>query len=331
MDFAFLIHSRDYTDVQRKFKIAKYLPKSWVEFWCLHWPPVVVSKITGLKSQIDNKEITGWLIGIPLTAKQMMENRELAKKRVIQAVKKAEKLGAKIVGLGALTSPVTKGGIDLMDKINVAITTGNALTAGVCIKHLQQIIGGGTIHKISIVGATGSIGQAIIKHLAKKYPDKEYSLFARTKENLDALAEQLREISPQTQTKKFLSDLDGLKESDLIIVATSSPDAFIKSKHLKNGAIIYDITQPQNISIKDIKERADLKVYDGGLVIIPQLEQKLPLGLPRNTVFACLAETTLLALENKNYNFSIGKVESNLIEEISNLAEKYNFTPSPLR
>ncbi|PIS31902.1 MAG: hypothetical protein COT41_00480 [Candidatus Portnoybacteria bacterium CG08_land_8_20_14_0_20_40_83] len=47
MDFAFLIHSRDYTDVQRKFKIAKYLPKSWVEFWCLHWPPFIVSKITG--------------------------------------------------------------------------------------------------------------------------------------------------------------------------------------------------------------------------------------------------------------------------------------------
>jgi len=45
MDFAFLIHSRDYTDVQRKFKIAKFLPKSWVEFWCLHWPPVVTSKI----------------------------------------------------------------------------------------------------------------------------------------------------------------------------------------------------------------------------------------------------------------------------------------------
>ncbi|PIY74108.1 MAG: hypothetical protein COY85_04140 [Candidatus Portnoybacteria bacterium CG_4_10_14_0_8_um_filter_40_50] len=50
MDFAFLIHSRDHTDVQRKFKIAKFLPKSWVEFWCLHWPPVIVSKIKGLKS-----------------------------------------------------------------------------------------------------------------------------------------------------------------------------------------------------------------------------------------------------------------------------------------
>ncbi|OGZ33528.1 MAG: hypothetical protein A2Y98_01175 [Candidatus Portnoybacteria bacterium RBG_19FT_COMBO_36_7] len=44
---------KDYTDVQRKFKVAKYLPKSWVEFWCLHWPPVVVSKIDGLK---DKKE-----------------------------------------------------------------------------------------------------------------------------------------------------------------------------------------------------------------------------------------------------------------------------------
>lgn len=41
--------------------------------------PMVVSKITGLKSQIDGKEINGWLIGVPMTAKQMIENRDLAK------------------------------------------------------------------------------------------------------------------------------------------------------------------------------------------------------------------------------------------------------------
>ena len=66
MDFAFLIHSRDYTDVQRKFKIPKYLPKSWVEFWCLHWPPVVVSKIDGLKDK-EGKECKDWLIGVPMS------------------------------------------------------------------------------------------------------------------------------------------------------------------------------------------------------------------------------------------------------------------------
>jgi predicted amino acid dehydrogenase len=87
MDFAFLIHSRDYTDIARKFKIAKYLPKSWVEFWCLHWPPFIVSKIDGLKDE-DEKDCKGWLIGVPLTAKQMIENRELAKKRIVQAIKK---------------------------------------------------------------------------------------------------------------------------------------------------------------------------------------------------------------------------------------------------
>jgi predicted amino acid dehydrogenase len=330
MDFAFLIHSRDYTDVQRKFKIAKFLPKSWVEFWCLHWPPVVVSKITGLKDK-DGKECKGWLIGIPMTAKQMMENREMAKEKIIQAIKKAEKLGARIVGLGALTSSITNGGLDLINETATTITSGNALTAGISFKDIDEIIQNNSVQKIGIIGATGSIGQAVTKLLIKNYPQKEFILFAHTKKNLDNLTNTLSEISPQTKISGFIDNLIQLKEANLILVATSAPNAFIGTEHIRNGAIIYDITQPQNISLNSIKERPDLKIYDGGLVIIPQLECKIPLGLPKKTVFACLAETILLSLEGYNTNFSMGKVELGKIQKIMDLAKKYKFRPAALR
>lgn len=330
MDFAFLIHSRDWTDVAHKFKIAKYLPKSWVEWWCLHWPPIVVSKITGLIDK-ERKEAKGWLIGIPMTAKQMMENRELAKKRIVQAIKKAEKLGAKIVGLGAFTSSLTHGGLDLIDKTNVKITTGNALTVGVALSHIQEIIKNHPhIQKIGVVGATGSIGQAITKILAKNFSEKEFFLFARTKENLDNLLKEVLSISPGAHLKEFSNNLEGLKEVDLIIVATSSPEAFIKSEYLKNSTIIYDITQPRNISLVEAQKKPDVKIYDGGLIIIPQLINELSLGLPSKTLFACLAETILLALENDEINYSLGKVEVGKIEKIMNLAVKYKFKPTPL-
>jgi len=331
MNFAFLIHTRDWPDVQQKFRMARYIPRKWVRLWCLHWPPVVFSQITGLKSKKAGKEIKGWLIGVPMTAKQLLERREVAQKRIIQAIKKAEKLGAKIVGLGALTSPVTNGGLDIIDKINIKVTTGNALTVGISFKHIQQIIEKNNyIQKIAIIGATGSIGQALSKLIVKNYPEKELLLFARTKGNLDNLEEDLLQISSQAKIHKALTHFNELTEVDLIIMATSAPDALIEFAYLKQGSIIYDITQPKNISMNQIESRPDVKFYDGGLVIIPELKGRLPLDLPQNAAFACLGETILLALEDDEVHISLGKVQTQAAMEMLRLSEKYNFMPISL-
>jgi predicted amino acid dehydrogenase len=134
---------------------------------------------------------------------------------------------------------------------------------------------------------------------------------------------------PSIKISGFLNNLNELKDCYLDIIATASPNAFIKSEQLKKNATIYDIAQPQNISVNEIRNRPDLKIYDGGLVTVPQIN-KLPLGLPLNTVFACLAETILLALENDGINYSLGKVELEKIERIKDLATKYKFKPASL-
>ena len=93
-----------------------------------YWP-VTLSKITGLKSIATGKSLYGFIITIPLTARQMMENRQLALRKIIQGTKLAEKLGARLIGLGGLTSSLSKGGLDLLEKININVTTGHAYTA----------------------------------------------------------------------------------------------------------------------------------------------------------------------------------------------------------
>lgn len=325
MDFAFLIHSRDYTDIQRKFKIAKYLPKWLINFWCLRWPPFVVSKITSLN------DIRGWIIGIPMTAKQMLEKRELANKKIIQAINKAEKLGAKIIGLGALTSPLTNGGMDLLDKVNVKITTGNTLTVAISIQHIKTLLQKhSSIQKIAIVGGTGSVGSGISKILVKDLPGKEYLIFGRTKNHLDNLTNELKQISSSTKIESYANKLKYLEEADLIIVATSASKAIIEPQHLKQKAVVYDVTQPQNMSQKTTKQRLDVSVYDGGLVEIDGFKEKLPFGLPPQTIFACMGETMLLALENYQKNFSLGKVEIEKVPYVNKLAEKYDFKPTKL-
>jgi len=57
-----------------------------------------------------------------MTTRQLLERRDVAQTRIIQAIKKAEKFGAKIVGLGALTTPATDGGLDIIDEINIKVT-----------------------------------------------------------------------------------------------------------------------------------------------------------------------------------------------------------------
>lgn len=329
--FAFLVHSRDLSDVYRKFPFTKKLPPKIVEFWCKHSWPIIVSKITGLKSQKDNKEISGYIIGIPMTAKQMLENRELAVRRIVQACKLAEKLGVKMVGLGALTSSVTKGGLDLIGKIKVKITTGNALAVAITFEHIQKILEKNpNVQKIAIVGGTGSIGQVISKLLIRSFSEKEYLIFARTKEHLDDLLQGLRQISNKVKLNGYLNNIQNLKEAELVIIATVAIEAIVKPQYLKQNAIIYDMTQPKNIDHQTIKERYDLLVYDGGLIDIPDFKGKLPFNLPSQRIYACLGETILLALEYYQENFSLGKTEIEKVSYIKQLAKKYNFKPAKL-
>jgi len=328
MDFAFLIHARDHTDIQKKYKIVKYLPKKIVEFGCFHCPPFVVKKIFSLRSRKTHEKIKGWLIGIPMTAEQILKNRHQAQKKIQQAINKAEKLGAKIVGLGALTSPITNGGLDLTGKTPLKITTGNALTASISIEHISEIIKNRpSVRKIAVIGGTGSIGTAISKILLIKFPKKELLIFGRTRDNMDNLSKELKQISPAAKINCYLNNLEMVKTADLVVIATSASGAIINGTHLKNGCVVYDITQPKNINKKTIKERPDVTFFEGGLVEIPELEEKLPLGLPAKTVFACLAETILLSLEDYPNDFSLGKVEIKKIDFIEKLRKKYNFKP----
>ena len=90
--FAFLIHPRNIQDVYRKYPFAKIFPikNRMVPSIFL---PIIASEITGLKISKTGKEIKDILLAF-LLAKQMLEERELAK-RIIQAIKLAEKKGAK--------------------------------------------------------------------------------------------------------------------------------------------------------------------------------------------------------------------------------------------
>jgi|SRR3989339_904189 len=324
--FVFLVHPRDTSDFYRKYPFLVMFPPIIIESVMRFFWPITLSEITGLTSMQDGKPIKGWLISILFTGKMLLKKRNAAKKKILKAIKLAEKKGAKIVGLGALTSSITNGGLELADKTNIKLTNGNSLTTAMTINDIQKIIENPSkrIPSLAIVGATGSIGKAVSISLSGENIER-LILVGKTPEHLKALKEKIEstnnqiEIVTSTELKKIL-------EADIIIIATASHNALIKKEHLKNNAIVYDISQPQNVDRNILKSRPDIRIIDGGIVSTPGINYHFNFGLQRETAFACLAETMLLAAEKISNNFSLGNVELKKVEIIKEIAKKYNFT-----
>ncbi|OIP78058.1 MAG: hypothetical protein AUK17_02905 [Parcubacteria group bacterium CG2_30_44_18] len=327
--FAFLVHPRNINDLYHKYPFFRYLPEKFTFWFLKRFWPVVVSEIEGLKSLKDGQPVRGFIMTTPLIAEQMLENKELAIKKILQALKLAEKMGIKLMGLGAFNSSVTNGGALLLGKTKIAITNGNSLTAAVTIRDVENLLREKETNdqqiSFAVIGATGSIGQAVAKHFAEKNLSK-LILVGKTPDHLTSLEKDIKNNRPEARLLTS-TNIAVIREADIIVVATASADALIKSDYLKQNAIVYDVSQPRNTDPEIATKRPDISTIDGGLISTPGINYHFNLGLPREVAFACLAETMILAAEETTENYSIGAVEPNRIEQIRNIAKKYRFTP----
>jgi fatty aldehyde-generating acyl-ACP reductase len=106
--FAFIIHPLEKDDIFRKLKFMRRWPESLVDA-VRFIPPSKFPDITGVAGPHGACE--GLFVGCPLTAAQILElPTDYVYKKIIQAGRVAEKHGAKIVGLGAMTSVVGDAG-----------------------------------------------------------------------------------------------------------------------------------------------------------------------------------------------------------------------------
>ncbi len=326
--FAFIVHPFVAMDFARKFPLAKILPEDWIAAGMKHLPPIKVSHITGIAS--PHAEAEGWFIACPLTAKQMLSlPEEVVLKKIIQAGKMAEELGAKIVGLGAFTSVVGDAGITIAKNLNIAVTTGNSYTVSTALegtRNAVRLMGKDMLKShVVVLGATGSIGAACSKILVRDGVGK-LTLAARNQERLQALSDNIKttydkDVFVTADTKK------AVREADVVIAVTSSVDTLIEAEDLKTGAVVCDVSRPRNVSPEVTSSRKDVLVIEGGIVRVPgEVNFGFNFGFPAQTAYACMAETMLLALENRYESFSLGRdftVEQ--IDEITALARKHNF------
>jgi len=96
------------------------------------------------------------------------------------------------------------------------------------------------------------------------------------------------------------------READAILTATSATGVLLGAADLRPGAIICEISRPRNLGPELRTQRPDVRVIDGGVIAIPGQPDLGNFGLPRGRAYACMAETMLLALEQRYSSTSLG-------------------------
>lgn len=326
-DFAFIIHPISLQDMYRKFPLLKKVPSPILNNLIKKLPPVKVSEINGIESRLNNT--SGYFIGCTLTSEQMIRLPEkFVLKKIIQSGKLAEKLGAKIVGLGAMTSVVGDAGITIARNLNIPVTTGNSYTVASALEGTEKaakIMGHNYDNaEITIVGATGSIGALIAKSLSTKA--KNINLIARNQEKLNSLAEDI--YHETKRSVRITSDLKKtLNKSDIVISVSGSVEHLIEPEDLKSGAIVCDVARPRDVSKQVQEKRNDVLVIEGGVIEIPgDVNFNFNFGFPPKTAYACMAETMILSLEERYENFTLGReLTLEQLNEITSMASKHGF------
>ena len=148
-------------------------------------------------------------------------------------------------------------------------------------------------------------------------------------ENLAKLEKLAEQILRKTglAVRVTANTKSALKAADIIIAVTSAVDSIIEPEDLKSGAIVCDVARPRNVSRRVAEMRDDILVIEGGVVEVPgDVNFGLHFGFPEKTAYACMAETMILALEQRYENFTLGRdLTVKQVETIDQLAKKHGF------
>jgi predicted amino acid dehydrogenase len=328
-NFAFIIHPIDpKRDVSRKYPLlGKVLTEQQINFFSTFFPPVYISEIGGIVSRHDARGLNGWFVACPFTPARMLQlPPRVVYRKIVQTGKMAQRLGARILGLGAFTSVVGDAGVTISEQLAIPVTTGDSYTVAVAVESVREAARQMDIQldeaRAAVVGATGAIGSVCAELLA--HDVAELHLVGRRAEALEAVREKVEGHGARVYTA---TNLDVLAQADLILSVTSSIGPIIHTEHIKPGAVVCDVARPRDVSCAVAATRDDVLVIEGGMVEVPgSVDFHFDFGFPPGMAYACMAETMILALEGRYESFTLGKqIEVEKVHEITQLATKHGF------
>ncbi len=353
-DFGYIVHYGYFEDLCREHSFLRKLSRKLSEEWRYNSFPIVNEVVLNnfpIYKGLTKSCLRGWVIFIPNYTKELLLNGKLRKRKILQAALLAEKLGAKIVGMGGLVASFAQGGQWLSEQIkNVGFTTGHAYTISNILEIMKKSVERAGLDlkraRIAIVGAAGSIGSGCARFIAEKKPCEiflfDLNLFD-TSERLVQLKNQIGNIAPRTKIHKTF-EFEDIKKADIVIVATNSPVSIVRPDYLKKGAIVIDDSFPKNVSKGILKKRNDIILLDGGIMQLPLtldiffarnmpdlMDAPLTRAVSCKETYGCFAEILVLSLYNYKKNYGLGYSDITLAKQILSKAKKVGFAIAPLQ
>lgn len=279
-------------------------------------------------------QCSGTLQFMPLTAEQMLRQPRAIAERVLQGANALKAEGAQLVGLGGFTAIVGNRGLATMERAEVAVTTGNSLTAYAAYINLRDSLAllgvAAADAEVAVLGYPGSIALAVARLLA----EQGCRLRLIHRGNSREAQAQLDYLPAQYHRQVTLHESIEASYADVrFFVAATSSGGLIDPRRLLPGSVVIDAALPKDV-MDVAHSRRDILLVDGGLV---SASQAVHLGMrtmglePKRSMNGCLAETIILALEGRAEPFSIGReLPVEKVLEIGRIAERHGFSPSPM-
>jgi acetylornithine/succinyldiaminopimelate/putrescine aminotransferase/predicted amino acid dehydrogenase len=337
-DYAFLVHYTRPEDVVITDPDLAVLSEEERRRYCAFaasLPPGVMLPAPPLRSA-TGALAHGVIIAVPLLPDEMARRgvrRVLPELRA--AVDLAATLGARRVGLGGYTVPYSRRGVGVLGR-GPAITTGNALTAGVAFEAATSLLAARRRRpsdvRIAVVGARGSVG-ALCARLSARARPRALVLVGNPASGSAHLERLAAELHTDGLPIDVTLELECLADCELIFSATGAGRPVLDDLRLAPGTIVCDVARPPDTS-PALRARRDITVIDGGLVRLPDARLRFGVGnlqgLPDGVQLACLAETILLALEGDTRDRGIGDdVPLSEVDASLALAARHGFGLAP--
>jgi hypothetical protein len=230
---------------------------------------------------------------------------------------------------------VGDAGITVARRASIPITTGNSYSAsGALWAAADAMRRMGLIKatkdskrvpaKTMVIGATGSIGSVSARLLAMAFD--EVVIAGRDIKKLNELRDSILQDTPDAKVISS-TDYDSLLgDMDMIVTSTSGAGKKILDiTKVKPGCVITDVARPLDLPPSEVAKRPDVLVIESGEIELPTpVKGMKSIGLPKNVIYACLAETIVLALEGRFEVFTIGRdTEWEKVKEIYKLGIKH--------
>ena len=341
--FGFVIHPLSFRDILRHpiLKPAEPIISRYKESFeksLTYLPGMSYGKIKGIESAYDGQLAQGNIYTLFDTPKQMLaQNEDQVYSKLVKLCNKAKEEGCELIGLGAFTKVVGDSGVTVNNRSPIPVTTGNSLSASATLWAARVALekmnfngkfkGRGMKHdvKVMVIGATGSIGAAASKLIA--FSSTHLKIHARNQSKLEILKKEIDLLNLKCEVEIVVDVNQAIEDCDLVITATSSwGKKLFDILRVKPGCVICDVSRPLNVSKEEVLSRPDVLVVESGEITLPgsNLSLNCDIGTPQGVVYACLAETAILALEGRFESFTISRdVDVEKLRLIYDLCKKH--------